>query len=174
MAEENEKEEEKKEAAPKPKKDIKKILGLVFVLINIIGGGGAVYLTYASTIGYQADPITDEIEKIKYAKEIRFLEGKPIVYSMDPFVVNLVGKNRKSIQIEMSLEMVSEEGYEEVITKTTEARDKIVKILNEKKFVELESIQGKLLLKDQIIASLNRYLTKGVVKGVYFTNLVVQ
>tara|TARA_B100001248_G_scaffold241870_2_gene208938 strand:+ start:7079 stop:7639 length:561 start_codon:yes stop_codon:yes gene_type:complete len=173
MAEEENQEQEKAET-PKKKKDWKKILTMAFVAINVLGGGAAVFTVYSNTIGYVADPIGEEIKRLKFAEKMKFFEEKPIIYSMDPFVINLAGKARKSMQIEMSLEMVDENGYEEVITKTTEARDRIAKILNEKSFTDLESIQGKLLLKDEIIGTLNRFLDQGVVKGIYFTNLVVQ
>ncbi len=162
------------EASAKPPKDWKKLLGLVFVVINISGVGGAAFVVFKNTIGYVRDPIADAVEKEKYVERVKYFEDRPIVYTLDPFVINLNGVPSKTIQLELSLEMLSEVGYEEVITKTTETRDKIVRILNEKSYPELESIQGKLLLKDQITVALNQYLKSGVVKGVYFTNFIVQ
>lgn len=168
--------EEKKEetANEKPPRDFKKILALLFVVVNIAAVGGAGFVVYKSTIGYVADPLSEKIEKEKFVERVKYFNEKPIVYTMDPFVINLSGEPSKTIQLELSLEMLSEVGYEEVITKTTEARDQIVKILNEKNYTELESIQGKLILKDQITVALNQYLRTGVVKGVYFTNFIVQ
>jgi flagellar FliL protein len=168
--------EEKKQddAAEKPPRDWKKLLALLFVVVNIVGVGGGAFIVYSSTIGHVADPLSDKIEAEKYVERVKYFEDKPIVYTMDPFVINLNGKPSRTIQLELSLEMLSEVGYEEVITKTTEARDQIVKILNDKTYPELESIQGKLILKDQITVALNQYLRSGVVKGVYFTNFIVQ
>jgi flagellar protein FliL len=162
------------ELPDKPPKNWGKILALLFVILNLVGGGGAAFVIYKSTIGYVADPIGEQITREKYVERINYFDEKPIIYTMDPFVINLNGQPAKTIQLELSLEMLSEVGYEEVITRTTETRDKIVKILNEKSYPDLETIQGKLILKDQIIVAINQYLSSGVVKGVYFTNFVVQ
>ncbi|MNU01437.1 flagellar basal body-associated protein FliL [compost metagenome] len=54
------------------------------------------------------------------------------------------------------------------------ARDQIVRILNDKNFSDLESIQGKLFLKDKIASEVNQLLRKGVVKDVFFSDFVVQ
>jgi flagellar FliL protein len=54
------------------------------------------------------------------------------------------------------------------------ARDQIVKILNSKKYIDIETIQGKLFLKDQIQTAMNKMLQKGSVKDVYFSEFVVQ
>ncbi len=158
----------------KPPRNWKKLLVLLFVVVNVGGAGAAGFVIYKNSIGYVADPLAEKIEKEKYVERIRYFEDKPIVYTMDPFVINLTGKPSKTIQLELSLEMLSEIGYEEVISKTTETRDKIVRILNEKSYQELESIQGKLILKDQITVALNQYLRSGVIKGIYFTNFIVQ
>jgi flagellar FliL protein len=49
-----------------------------------------------------------------------------------------------------------------------------MRILNGKTFEDVETVQGKLHLKNQIVAQLNSELKKGVVKNVYFSELVVQ
>ncbi len=54
------------------------------------------------------------------------------------------------------------------------ARDKIVRVLNDKNFNDLESIQGKLFLKDTIAMEVNSILKEGVVKDVFFSDFVVQ
>ena len=74
----------------------------------------------------------------------------------------------------IQLEMLSEEGYEEAVNLSPVARDQIVKILNSKKYEDIETIQGKLFLKDQIATSMNGILHKGSVKDVYFNEFVVQ
>ena len=70
--------------------------------------------------------------------------------------------------------MLDEEGYEEVINLGPEARDSIVRILNEKRFGDVETVQGKLHLKNQIASELNVFLQQGVVKNVYFSDFVIQ
>lgn len=154
--------------------DMGKLLGFLFIAVNLVIVGGGTFVVYQNTLGYHPHEITEEIERLQLAEEQKYFAENPIVFTMDPFVVNLSGNPQKTIQLEISLEMLSEQGYEEVITKSTEARDMIVKILNGKSQTDLETIQGKLFLKDQITVAINKYLSAGVVKDIYFTNIIVQ
>ena len=72
--------------------------------------------------------------------------------------------------------MLGKVGFEEIITtdNRAKARDRIVRALGEKSFAELETIQGKLFLKDRIAMEVNSILDKGVVKDIYFSEFVVQ
>ena len=95
---------------------------------------------------------------------------------MDKFTVNLEGELRRTIRLEVNLQMLGKEGFEEVMEpeNRAKARDRILKILNEKGFAELDTIQGKLFLKDRIAEEVNQILKKGIVKEVYFSDFVVQ
>jgi flagellar FliL protein len=53
-------------------------------------------------------------------------------------------------------------------------RDAILLLIGNKTFAELSDLQGKLQLRAEIIARLNKLLTTGKVKGIYFTEFVVQ
>jgi flagellar FliL protein len=71
--------------------------------------------------------------------------------------------------------MISPVAFQEIMDfeYRAKARDKIVKILTDKTVDDLESIQGKLFLKDKIVAEVNQILHKGLVKDVYFTDFVM-
>ena len=151
------------------------ILQIAFVAVNFIFTGGGAYLVYVSTIGWKSPQITEQqLEKMAVPKEYEVSE--PYIYTMDKFNVNLGGEPQRKIQVEVNLEMLGKDGYEEVINteNRARARDRIVKVLNEKSFYELESIQGKLFLKDRIAFEVNSVLRTGVVKDVFFTDFVVQ
>lgn len=171
--------EEKKDA--KPKKPLNKtlIMHSVFALVNLGVMGYFTMLAYKATIGYKPPSITElQLEKQKQMEE----EAKklsalgPLVYTMDKFTVNLAGEPRRTIRLEVNLEMLGKEGFEEIIDpdNRAKARDRIVRILNDKSFAELETIQGKLYLKDRIAGEVNGILDKGIVKDVFFTDFVVQ
>lgn len=175
MAEENQEEEK-----PKKKKfsfSIGGILGyLPFVLLfgnlvaMLIGG----YYAYMGTLGLTPKVIREQqAKKMLYNEEI--FKGKPVVYSLDPFTVNLADTSEERIvQVKVTLEMLDENGFEEVVSMGAHARDTIVQILNGKQFVELQSIQGKLFLKDEITVALNKQLNKSFIKDVYFSRFVLQ
>lgn len=173
--------EEKKDQAPKKPLNLKLIGGILFGALNlgILGGGAA--MVFMSTIGHEPPSIREEqLKKMKEAaaeyERKNIAENGPLIFTMDKFTVNLDGEPKRAIRIEVNLEMLGKDGFEELISaeNKAKARDRIVRILNEKTFDEVESIQGKLFLKDRIAGELNSILKDGVVKDVYFSEFVVQ
>lgn len=153
------------------------IMTIAFAVLNLAVMGGGAYLVYASTIGWHPPKVTEtdlRTEEEKQAEAGRDLA--PYIYTMDKFTVNLDGEPKRSIRIEVNLEMLSQNGFEEVINtrNRARARDRIVRILNGQTFYELESIQGKLFLKNKIASEINSMLNDGVVKDVFFSDFVVQ
>jgi len=162
-------------AAPeKPKRDMKKVFTLLFAVVNLAVLGGGSFLVYKSTLGVENKKLSEEQAERDLASFEDSLRGNPVLYTMQPFNTNLDGVPRRLIRVDMSLEMMDEEGYEEVIGITPQARDAVMRILNGKTFGDIETVQGKLHLKNQIVTDLNASLKKGVVKNVYFNDFVVQ
>lgn len=162
------------EQSAKPAKDFKKILTFAFIALNLSVLGAGTYLVYVSTLGVQEKSLSNEQAERDLASFEEKLRGDPVLFTMSPFNTNLEGVPRRLIRMEVSLEMMDEEGYEEVIGEVPHTRDSIMRILNAKTFTDVETVQGKLQLKNQIVAELNSTLKKGVVKNVYFNELVVQ
>lgn len=153
------------------------ILKLAFAVGNLGVLGGGAYLVYASTVGWNPPTLTEQDLRTQEEKDIEAgRDLAPYIYTMDKFTVNLDGEPRRTVRLEVNLEMLGQEGFEEVINveNRARARDRIVRILNEKNFSELESIQGKLFLKDRIAMEVNGLLREGVVKDVFFSEFVVQ
>jgi flagellar FliL protein len=161
-------------AAATPPKDMKKLMGFAFMGLNLLVLGAGAYLVFASTIGIEDKKTSNAQAERELASFEQSLRGEPVLYTMAPFNTNLEGLPRRLVRLELSLEMMDEEGYEEVIGIVPQARDSIMRILNSKTFSDVETVQGKLHLKNQIVADLNTTLKKGVVKNVYFSELVVQ
>lgn len=151
------------------------LMKIGLVVVNIIFVGGGAYLTYASTIGWESPTMTEE-KLMRGLASVNETELEPFIYTMDKFTVNLGGEPKRTIRVEVNLEMLSKDGFEEVINTEhrAKARDRIVRLLNDSGFSELESIQGKLFLKDKIAYEVNSILKKGVVKNVFFSDFVVQ
>ena len=161
-------------AAGKPGKNMKKLFTLGFAVMNLAVLGAGAYLVFLSTLGVEHKKLSNVEAERSLASFEESLRGNPVLYTMAPFNTNLEGVPRRLIRLDLSLEMMDEEGYEEVIGITPHARDSIMRILNGKAFNDVETVQGKLHLKNQIITDLNQSLKKGVVKNVYFNELVVQ
>lgn len=158
----------------KPGITLQKILLWALMGLNIItmvGGGAAIYYLKANG---QRPAITEDKERAELAEDREIREDKPVMLTLDPFTINLDGRPRKLVRTTIQLEMLSEAGYEEAVDLTPVERDQIVKIFNSKKYEDIETIQGKLFLKDQIMTAMNTILHKGSVKEVYFNEFVVQ
>jgi len=168
-------EEKKDEQVTAPRAlPVKLIMTGIFVLLNLAVSGGGAALVYMSTLGFERHPITEEeeSEKIDMAKSRD--EYLPILYTMEPFTINMSGKPNRTMRTVISFEMLDERGFEEIVRLGAQPKDQIVRLLGSKTFHDVESVQGKLLLKDQIVAIVNKQLKEGVIKDIYFNEFVVQ
>jgi flagellar FliL protein len=157
------------------KLDLGKILLPIFAVLNFAGLGGGAFLVYKSTLGFHRPMIREPaaFEELKKERE-RMGFSEAVLYTMPVFTVNLAGSPRRLVRVEMTFDMLDKDGFEEIVRNSPAARDQIVRILNRKTFDDLETIQGKLFLKDQIAVALNQSLHKGVVKDIYFNEFLVQ
>jgi flagellar FliL protein len=172
MAEENKGQAEGGE--PK-KRDLGKLMMPLFAVLNLAVVGGGAFLTYKSTLAYEPPVLREPAAQAELDKKNQeFTVTDPVMYTMPGFVVNLAGTPRRLIKVEMTFEMLDKDGFEEIVRNSPVARDTIVRILNRKSFDDIESIQGKLFLKDQIAVALNQSMKAGVVKDIYFNDFVVQ
>jgi flagellar FliL protein len=165
----------KAEGAAGKKLDLGKILLPLFALLNFAVLGGGAFLVYSSTIGYHHPSVREpaafkELEKAREGKGF----GDAVLYTMPVFTANLAGAPRRMIRIEMTFDMLDKEGFEEIVRSNPVVRDEIMRILNRKTFDEIETIQGKLFLKDQIAVTLNKNFKSGVIKDIYFNEFLVQ
>lgn len=177
MADEKTKPEEKKSKFKAPSFSVKALLAMLPKLLigaNFVAMGLGGYWAYMGTIGLTPEKIREmKARELIYNEEI--FNGKPIIYSLDPFTVNLADEDdSRIVQVKVTLEMLDENGFEEVVSMGANARDTIVHILNGKKFPDLQTIQGKLFLKDEITVALNQQLKRSFIKDVYFSRFVLQ
>ena len=93
---------------------------------------------------------------------------------LDAFLVNLAGSHgRKLVKLNMSLEVEGENTKEEIHRLKPKIRDIIIILLSSKSYAEISSRQGKEGLRDEIRDQVNLFLTKGQIRSVYFTQLIL-
>ncbi len=169
---------EEKQKAPaegeQPSK-VNKLMLPLFVLVNFSVLGIGAFLTFKATLGWHPPSVREPaaIQDLKLTRETEGVRDS-VLYTMPTFTVNLEGQPRRIIRVTLTLEMLDKDGFEEIVRNSPAARDSIVRILNTKTYDDVETIQGKLFLKDQIAVTLNRSLSQGVVKDVYFGEFLVQ
>ena len=132
------------------------------------------YWVFMGTLGHEPQSITEAKSRLPASIQEKFATA-PLIYTMDKFIVNLSGLPKRTIRLQVNLDMIGPESFQEIMNleKRAKARDRIVRVLNDKTFDDLESIQGKLFLKDKIVEEVNKLLDKGLVKDVYFTDFVM-
>ena len=184
MAEEEAGEEGGEAAGEEEKKGLPIKLILIVVGVLALAGGG--YFAYTNF--FQEEAVEESAEKDKNGEEggedgegaygenaEELPPGVGVMFTMDPFVVNLAGSNGKRfLKVTATLELSSPEvnpEFEENLQKIT---DSILVLLSSKSFEDVYSVQGKFKLKDEITTRVNRFLVVGHVKDAYFTEFIVQ
>ncbi len=162
-------------AGQAPKKNFGKLMLPLFALLNLVVLGGGAFLTYQATMAYEPPELHEAQAALELKKEREIASAGPaVMYTMPGFVVNLAGQPRRLIKVEMTFEMLDKDGFEEIVRNSPLVRDQVMRILNRKTFDDVETIQGKLFLKDQISVALNGAMKAGVVKDIYFGEFLVQ
>ena len=184
MAEEEAGEEGGEAAGEEEKKGLPIKLILIVVGVLALAGGG--YFAYTNF--FQEEAVEESAEKDKNGGEgeedgegaggentEELPPGVGVMFTMDPFVVNLAGSNGKRfLKVTATLELSSPEvnpEFEENLQKIT---DSILVLLSSKSFEDVYSVQGKFKLKDEITTRVNRFLVVGHVKDAYFTEFIIQ
>ena len=162
MAEEKEKvKDTEKEQTPKKSKLKLIIIGVVVLLI---GAGGFV--------GY------NEYKKGKAAKaEASNTEKVSIICPLKSFVVNLLdikGDGKRYLKVTIQLEVGKEEDKLLIENHNSQLRDTILILLSSQTLKEINTMEGKLELKQALLSRLKQILGDGVVRRIYFTEFVVQ
>lgn len=156
------------EAAPKKKSTIKMIIILIVVLGLLGGGGYFAYMKY-----FQPGQSTAAGGAVETVEETPVDLG--IMFSLDPFIVNLAGsQGKRFLKVTVSLELSAPEVHAEVKENIQKIMDSILVLLSSKNFEDVYSVQGKFKLKDEITTRVNRFLVLGHIKEAYFTEFIIQ
>ena len=182
-------EEQTEESAPKEKKSSSNMLMIiiivVLVLIIVIGAVVAVLLMGGDEEAVDASapqakeksasaPKTKHIQNASIDDD-RSLSDIGILYPLDTFTVNLKSDSgRRYLKATLSLELSGEELSIELDAKSAVLRDRIIRILSSKTLEEISSRKGKKKVSEQIMNTLNSLITDGQIKGIYFTEFVIQ
>jgi flagellar FliL protein len=156
-------------AAEGGKKSGKLRLIIIVVALMVLGGGGftAYYFFFAPPPPSPEDPAGPEDEANK-------LEILP-VFALKPFVVNLADvKSRRYLKVSLKLELSSPDLQEELEKRRPQIRDVILTLLSSKTAAEVNSMEGKLMLREEIVKRVNTFLVTGKVTKVFLEEFVVQ
>lgn len=143
-------------------------------LVVFVVALGLIFLLNQGTLEAQEEE--EKIEEKTSSEEPKLIKKKKsLMFHLDPFIVNLAksGGNR-FLKVTVSLEMSSPDVRFELKKNIKKITDSILLLLSTKVFKDVYSVQGKFTLKSEITTRTNQFLTKGVVKGAYFTEFIIQ
>ena len=97
------------------------------------------------------------------------------LFPLQTFIVNLADQDRnRYLRVTMDLELSDSTDADIINERLSQVRDSILMILPTKHFAEISSMEGKIALRDEIIARLNGLFNRQVVTNIFFTEFVVQ
>ena len=144
-------------------------------LVVFVVAAGLIFLLNQGTLEAQEE--VEKVEEKTSSEEPKLIKKKKksLMFHLDPFIVNLAksGGNR-FLKVTVSLEMSSPDVRFELNKNIKKITDSILLLLSTKVFKDVYSVQGKFTLKSEITTRVNQFLTKGVVKGAYFTEFIIQ
>jgi flagellar FliL protein len=97
------------------------------------------------------------------------------IFDLDTFVVNLGDQGGKRyLKTKIALEYASEAVGKEMTTRLPQLRDMILLLLSSKTLDQIQDIDGKIALRNELMARINQTLQQGHIKNLYFTEFVIQ
>ena len=175
MAEENELKEKGKEPKEEeqPKRSSLKLI-IIGVLVIILGAGG--YLGWDLFI--KGNKVKEQIsEETRPQKNKKEKEEAAVTYPLDTFIVNLMdksGSGKRYLKVAIILEIGKQEQTMILDKHKPRLRDTILILLSSKSFIEINTMQGKLELKEVLLSRINQILGGVIVRRIYFKEFVVQ
>ncbi len=164
--------EESKETRKFPLKWV--IIGLVAVLF--IGGGVFGWMKVKKN---SDDPVP---KKSSVSTPVKPKPGRTVdvspaghMYSMESFIVNLNNPGGKRfLKTTIDLELTREEVIPDLKARLPQLRDVIILFLSEKSVNDIQGIDGKIVLKNNLITRINSVMGKGKIRNIYFTEFIIQ
>jgi len=145
-------------------------LVLAAVVALLLGAGG----TYAALQFMGGDDGASESTEQSGGSEVGSRTVNSKMTTLGKFTVNLrdsAGGRVLQLEIQVESELTTAEKVEE---RMPQLRDSVILLASDYSYAELEGIDGKLRLRDEIQARVNAVLDPAQVNRVYFTAFVVQ
>jgi len=101
--------------------------------------------------------------------------GAANIFPLEPFIVNIYdGQELRYLKVKVELEMAGVGVKADLDGRLAPIRDAILVLLSTKTLQDIQDIQGKNQLKDEILSSINKIIPPGKIAKIYFTDFVVQ
>ena len=173
---------EQAKAQEAPPTDNKKMILIAAVIIAVAILGAAAMFFLGGKGEKKSAPAAAKVEAKAEGGKSEGKEGKggeaaaaSSTYALEPFIVNIYdGQELRYLKVKVEFELASPQAKADLDAKVAPLRDAILILLTTKTMQEIQDLQGKNQLREQILASVNKIVPPGDVTKVYFTDFVVQ
>lgn len=149
------------------------IIAAVVLVLGAMGGGFMLMWSKMNSALVQVQNQNNKEEEEEKPVEDENSMGP--IYKMDTLIVNLADQGGKRyLRVTMELELSAPQVIEEIGQRLPQLRDAILMVLPSKQYTDINTTEGKVALRDELIAKMNGILKSGTVKTIYFTEFVVQ
>jgi flagellar FliL protein len=96
------------------------------------------------------------------------------MYPLEPFIVNIYdGQELRYLKVKVEMELANATKGD-LDARLAPMRDAILVLLSSKTLQDIQDLQGKNQLKEEILVAVNKIITPAKIAKVYFTDFVVQ
>jgi len=100
--------------------------------------------------------------------------GASNIYPLEPFIVNIYdGQELRYLKVKVEIEMAGTVKGE-LDARLAAIRDAVLVLLSAKTLQDIQDVQGKNQLKEEILVAINKIIPPGKISKIYFTDFVVQ
>lgn len=97
------------------------------------------------------------------------------IFPLEPFIVNIYdGQELRYLKVKVEIEMANAGVKADLDGRLAPIRDAILVLLSTKTLQDIQDVQGKNQLKDEILTAINKIIPPGKISKIYFTDFVVQ
>lgn len=173
MAEEEKNNEKDVAAKESPKKSIARwvILGCA---VGVVVAGG-----YFGWTLYRASGEKNNNQKVQQTETAGNTPAQSVrvICPLESFIVNLSDKSgfgKRYLKATIEIEVSGETEKKRVESHKTQLRDAILMLLTSRTMEEINTVEGKLDLKQALLVRINQTLSDNIVHRLYFTEFVIQ
>lgn len=157
------------------KSSSKKLLVFIVIGVLLVLLGGGAFAGWKFFLAKKSLPEDDPgITETGVASEVD--DTSPgVMYSLNPFIVNLQGqRGQRYLKTKVELEAEGNDVEKALRSRTPQLRDAILLLLSSKSYEDINSAEGKIQLRNEMIARINQILQGRGIRSLYFTEFVVQ
>jgi len=152
----------------------KKMLVLVMLVLLIVVGGGAGFFFMSGGEPEGRGKAADVHAEVEAEDEPDPAFIGPVI-DLEPFVLNLADRDQlRYLKVAIKLQLDRPQDETDFTIKLPAIRDALLVLLTSKESRSLRTVDGKMLVRDEIGGRVNTIMKKGKIQQVYFTEFIIQ